>query len=97
MSYSLNQLRRSQRRNRITPMGDDGSAATAQPKKLTLSDVTGSPLVKTGAGVAMLYHGYKRNNSIFWALVWGAMGKWEPLITVPIAIAQGFGQKKTCP
>ena len=60
----------------------------------TVSDVVDNPAVKTAAGVASLYHGYKRTGSVFWALVYGAAGRWFPLETVPITIAQGWGQKK---
>lgn len=54
----------------------------------------GSPALKTAAAVAMTYHGYKRTGSLMWALIYGAAGKLVPLIAVPVAAAQGFGQKK---
>lgn len=48
-----------------------------------------------GAMVALTYHGYKRNNgSIGWALVWGLLGTIVWPITVPVALAQGFGKTK---
>lgn len=60
----------------------------------TLTDrVLGSPL-RTAAIAATVYHGYKRNNSIGWALAWGLAGSVAPIIAVPVAIAQGFGQPK---
>jgi hypothetical protein len=40
------------------------------------------------------YHGYKRNQSIPWALVWGAMGTVFPVVTPAIAFGQGFGQRR---
>ena len=40
------------------------------------------------------YHGYKRNNSVGWAVAWGLLGGIVPIITVPIALAQGLGQPK---
>jgi len=47
------------------------------------------------ASVAMsTYHGYKRNDSIGWALWWGLMGGLFPVITPVIAIAQGFGERE---
>jgi len=49
----------------------------------------------TAAVGASVYHGYKRNqadNPIFWALMWGVAGSIVPVITVPVAIAQGFGE-----
>lgn len=39
------------------------------------------------------YHGYKRNNSIGWALVWGFLGGAAPFITIPVSLAQGFGKR----
>lgn len=43
---------------------------------------------------ASAYHGYKRNDSIGWALWWGLMGSIFPIITPVIGVAQGFGQPK---
>lgn len=40
------------------------------------------------------YHGYKRNNSIAWALWWSLMGGLFPIFTPVIAVAQGFGKEK---
>lgn len=40
------------------------------------------------------YHGYKRNNSVGWAIVWGLLGSLFPIITVPVAFAQGLGKRK---
>jgi len=56
------------------------------------------PIWAAVAAVAMgasAYHGYKRNeasNPVAWALWWGLWGALIPVITVPIAIAQGFGE-----
>lgn len=54
-----------------------------------------SPTVKTVTGVALVYHGYKRTGSVLWALIYGALGRVKPLIAAPIAVAQGFGKKKS--
>ena len=40
------------------------------------------------------YHGYKRNNSVGWAIVWGLLGGAFPIITPAVAFAQGFGEPK---
>lgn len=51
-------------------------------------------LALAGAG-ASVYHGYKRNearNPVAWALWWGLWGAVIPIITVPIAVAQGFAK-----
>lgn len=39
------------------------------------------------------YHGYKRNNSVGWAIWWGLMGGLFPIITPVIAFAQGFSKR----
>lgn len=45
---------------------------------------------------ASAYHGYKRNeqagNPVAWALWWGFWGALLPIITVPVALAQGFAK-----
>ncbi len=41
-----------------------------------------------------LYHGYKRNKSVLWALGWGLVGGFVPFITIPLSLAQGFGKPK---
>jgi hypothetical protein len=50
------------------------------------------------AGIASVgasaYHGYKRNDSIGWAIVWGLLGGLAPVITPAVAVAQGFGERK---
>ena len=46
-------------------------------------------LVATGA---CAYHGYRRNESVGWALGWGLLGSIAPVIAVPVALAQGFGK-----
>ncbi len=40
------------------------------------------------------YHGYKRTDSIGWAIGWGLLGGIFPFITLPIAYAQGFGKRE---
>lgn len=51
------------------------------------------PTRKIGA-LAATFHGYKRNGSIGWALLWGLAGAAAPLTTNVIAVAQGFGKAK---
>jgi len=40
------------------------------------------------------YHGYKRNDSVGWALWWGWMGSMFPVVVPVIAIAQGYGVRE---
>lgn len=42
----------------------------------------------------LAYHGYKRNDSWGWAVVWGLFGSWVWPITVPVAFAQGYAKPK---
>jgi hypothetical protein len=48
--------------------------------------------VATVGGAASAYHGYKRNQSIGWAIGWAIFGTFMPFLAVPIALAQGFGK-----
>lgn len=41
---------------------------------------------------ACVFHGYRRNNSIGWALGWGLFGSVAPVVAPAIAVAQGFGK-----
>lgn len=82
--------------NRLTAIGDDGSAAAAGAKP-SLSALLNSSTVKTAAGVTLLWHGYKRTGSVVGALLYGLAGRTVPVVAVPIAVAQGLGQKKACP
>lgn len=67
-------------------------ATSSMANMLGLSDALWTALSWAGAG-AGAYHGYKRNNSVGWAIGWGILGAWFPLFTVPIAFAQGFGKR----
>lgn len=50
--------------------------------------------VLSAAGVAAgAYHGYKRNNSVGWAVGWALLGGMFPFITIPVSLAQGFGKR----
>lgn len=43
-----------------------------------------------GVGIGA-YHGYRRNDSVGWAIGWALLGGMFPVITIAIALAQGFG------
>lgn len=51
-------------------------------------------ILSVAGAAAGAYHGYRRNRSIGWALVWALCGSIAPVITVPVALAQGYGKKK---
>ena len=44
-----------------------------------------------GAGLGA-YHGYKRNDSVGWAILWSLLGAAFPVVTIPVALAQGLGK-----
>jgi hypothetical protein len=72
-------------------------ADPALPSGASSSPVDLGSVAKTAAAVALIYHGYRRNRSLFWALVWGLAGHTVPIVAVPVSLAQGFGQPKPCP
>jgi len=70
-----------------------GDAGIGAPAPIT----TVSPLwsvFSVASSAAGAYHGYKRNDSVGWAVWWGLMGGLFPVITPVIAIAQGFGKRE---
>lgn len=83
----------------LKPMGDDApSSTTSSPTtESNLGEIVNSHSVSTGTAMALTYHGYKRTGSIVWALIYGALGYWKPVVMAPIALAQGFGERKPCP
>lgn len=76
-------------------LGD--TAAPTAPPTTSLRAVVNSEAVSTGAMLALTYHGYRRTGSLVWALVYGLAGRWVPVVAVPVALAQGFGEKRPCP
>lgn len=73
-----------------TPVPAVASTSTA----LTVSQPVRTAMYVAGTAsvFALAYHGYKRNASIGWALVWGILGGAFWPLGVPIAIAQGYGK-----
>ena len=69
----------------IAYLGANGTAA-AGVWKYALS------AAQLASMAALGYHGYRRNNSIGWALVWGVFGSIVWPITLPVAFVQGFGK-----
>ena len=79
-----------------------GLAGLRRLGQATLGDTHGEPLripwywytISTVSMAASAYHGYRRNNSLGWALWWGFMGSLFPIFTPVIAVAQGYGKRK---
>jgi len=80
-------------------VGDTTPAPIPNPPdtSFSLTNFVHSDSFETGAAIALTYHGYRRTGSFLWALIYGLSGKWFPAVSVPIALAQGFGEKKPCP
>jgi hypothetical protein len=76
----------------LAEIGSPVGMAMANPESSALT-TTWAVLSAASAG-ASAYHGYKRNDSVGWAVVWGLLGGAFPVITPAIALAQGFGQPK---
>lgn len=74
-----------------------GDTAVPVASTTSLRDVVNSDSVSTGAMLALTYHGYKRTGSLVWALIYGLAGRWVPVVAVPVALAQGFGERRPCP
>lgn len=50
-------------------------------------------LLHAGITIGAIYHGYKRNDSALWAVLWGLFAGGLPFLAAPIALAQGFGKR----
>lgn len=50
--------------------------------------------LSVASAAASGYHGYRRNKSIGWGVVWFGLGALFPVITPTIALAQGFGKER---
>ncbi len=81
----------------VAPPPNPASSAPAAPEPFNLRHVVTSEPVKTASAIALTFHGYRRTGSIVWALIYGLAGRLVPVAAVPISLAQGFGQKKSCP
>lgn len=68
------------------------TASTGQLAGADTWAAVGSTLAVAGTGLGA-YHGYRRTGSLGWAIAWAILGGLFPIITIPVAIAQGFGQR----
>lgn len=72
------------------PASAPAPAPIIAPESSGLS--TAYAILSTVSMAASAYHGYKRNNSIGWALGWGLLGSMFPVITPVVALAQGYAK-----
>lgn len=81
------------------PAGQVAAPVPTAPPSVSAADLlvsyqptTFTYLLSTiGMGMAA-FHGYRRNNSVGWALAWGALGAAFPVITNVIAVAEGYAR-----
>lgn len=69
------------------PAGEDGKSWGSIYETPTMQ------VVVLASVAASTFHGYRRNQSVGWAVWWGLMGGLFPIVTPAIAVAQGFGKK----
>jgi hypothetical protein len=71
-------------------LGDNPTTSAPAKKSWAVTYLSLSALV----AAASAYHGYRRNRSVGGAVGWFVLGSLFPYITLPVALAQGFGQPK---
>jgi hypothetical protein len=75
------------------PMGSLGSVGMLTPTSWNPTPLQSALYLAALASMGVLgYHGYKRNDSVGWAVVWGLFGSMVWPITVPVAFAQGYAK-----
>lgn len=77
----------------------NGPWSVARGLDLPIGKTAAMALTVSSAAVSA-YHGTRRNNgSVFWGVVWFALGAVFPVITPIVGVAQGFGQRRPtmCP
>lgn len=57
-------------------------------------DGDGSLWLGRAAVGAAVFHGYRRNKSVLWAVAWALAAGFAPVVTTGVAVAQGFGKAK---
>ena len=62
----------------------------------TVVDAMWSRPARVATSLALAYHGYRRTNSIIWALLWAALGAASPPFAATFALAMkpGFARRK---
>jgi hypothetical protein len=81
----------------VRVLGDDFAApqpATIQPNPAVRALKIAYALAGVAGTAVGAYHGYKRNESVGWALGWAFLGGIFPVVVIPMAFAQGMGKRK---
>ena len=80
-----------------TLVGFEGTDQALEPAGGTTAASVAVSVLWAGFVAAGAYHGYKRNNSVGWAIAWAMLAGAFPFVTLPVAAAQGFGQRSDEP
>lgn len=72
------------------PATESSASAAIVPMRSSLKSLWG--IAGTAAVAALAYHGYRRNNSVGWAVAWALLGGLVWPAGLAVAFAQGFGQ-----
>lgn len=78
-----------------TGMGHTAYHHTGQSGVDGITDILWSPTARVVGTFLGAFHGYRRNKSIGWAVLWALLGGASPVITAGVALAQGFGKPKS--
>lgn len=81
----------------VTSGVDVNTVAHALTYVNTVDDMPASYIrgvLTLAAASTALYHGYRRNDSLGWGLVWFGSGIIFPLVTSVVSLAQGYGRRK---
>ena len=76
-----------QEHGKATSLGD---VATASAGMQVATVAYG--LLSLAGSVSGAYHGYKRHNSVGWAIGWAILGGMLPVITIPLSLAEGYAK-----
>jgi hypothetical protein len=79
----------------LVGFGQDSTAPTLiDPTAMPPTRIPWLGLLATASAAVSGFHGYRRNKSVGWGIVWFVLGGLFPVIVPTIAIAEGFGQPK---
>jgi hypothetical protein len=78
-----------------TPLGVSRDVRVGAPQTTTADSSLPAwwEMLSIAGGAVGAYHGWKRDESIGWAIGWGVLGVLFPVIVIPVALAQGIGKK----
>jgi len=78
----------------VRSFGDDAQVIAAEPSPARKALMVAYALAGVAGAAIGAYHGYKRNDSVGWAIGWSILGSLFPVVVIPVAYAQGIGERK---